>query len=428
MIKRVFASIGVIVTASVAYVMLQPEPIKVIDDGVVIEHETRADSVLEVLEELNITLDETDYVTPALSEDVPEDRLIRIERSHEVSLQIGYGQTEVIQTRERTVEDVLLRYGVTVRDGDTVYPSVRTAVTNGMTIRYQPVVGVNLIVGQDASTIYTMATDVAQLLREANVDVTERDTVLPDASTPIREGMTITVNTNRDVVQYESQLIPYDMVEEEDDTLEEGVKQTVQVGVPGLERTRYALTVENGTITNRTKTDVETLRKAMPQIIKVGTKKVTEPVTEPTTADESSPFIPEAEVEIAEPPKTDDVLDFSSAKQLLVEATAYTNNPEDTVTYDGRVLTRSGYDVTDTILFEGMRIIAVDPAIIPLGTRVYVEGIGMAIALDTGSAIKGQKIDIMMDELEEAVTFGRKPLTIWVIPKQEEEKEGTDNA
>ncbi|WP_214786194.1 3D domain-containing protein [Exiguobacterium sp. s183] len=428
MIKRVFASIGVIVTASVAYVMLQPEPIKVIDDGVVIEHETRADSVLEVLEELNITLDETDYVTPALSEDVPEDRLIRIERSHEVSLQIGYGQTEVIQTRERTVEDVLLRYGVTVRDGDTVYPSVRTAVTNGMTIRYQPVVGVNLIVGQDASTIYTMATDVAQLLREANVDVTERDTVLPDASTPIREGMTITVNTNRDVVQYESQLIPYDMVEEEDDTLEEGVKQTVQVGVPGLERTRYALTVENGTITNRTKTDVETLRKAMPQIIKVGTKKVTEPVTEPTTADESSPFIPEAEVEIAEPPKTDDVLDFSSAKQLLVEATAYTNNPEDTVTYDGRVLTRSGYDVTDTILFEGMRIIAVDPAIIPLGTRVYVEGIGMAIALDTGSAIKGQKIDIMMDEKEEAVTFGRKPLTIWVIPKQEEEKEGTDNA
>lgn len=428
MIKRVFASIGVIVTAAVAYVMLQPEPIKVIDDGVVIEHETRADSVLEVLEELNITLDETDYVTPALSEDVPEDRLIRIERSHEVSLQIGYGQTEVIQTRERTVEDVLLRYGVTVRDGDTVYPSIRTAVTNGMTIRYQPVVVVNLIVGQDASTIYTMATDVAQLLREANVGVTERDTVLPDASTPIREGMTITVNTNRDVVQYESQLIPYDMVEEEDDTLEEGVKKTVQVGVPGLERTRYALTVENGTITNRTKTDVETLRKAMPQIIKVGTKKVTEPVTEPTTADESSPFIPEAEVEIAEPPKTDDVLDFSSAKQLLVEATAYTNNPEDTVTYDGRVLTRSGYDVTDTILFEGMRIIAVDPAIIPLGTRVYVEGIGMAIALDTGSAIKGQKIDIMMDEKEEAVTFGRKPLTIWVIPKQEEEKEGTDNA
>lgn len=420
MIKRVLASIGVIATASVAYVMWQPETIKVVDDGVVIEYETRADSVLEVLEELGITLNETDYVTPALSEDIPEERLIRIERSHEIALQIGYGQTEIVQTRERTVEDVLLRYGVTVRDGDTVYPSVRTPVTNGMTIRYQPVVLVNLIVGQEALMLYTMATDVEQLLIEENIEVTESDTVMPAPSTQIREGMTITVNTNRDVVQYESQLIPFDVVEEEDDTIEQGVKQTVQVGIPGLERTRYELTVENGTITNRTKTGVETLRKTMPQIIKVGTKKVTEPITEPATTDESSPFAPEAEIEIAEPPKTDDVLDFSSAKQLLVEATAYTNNPEDTVTYNGRVLTRSGYDVTDTILYEGMRIIAVDPAIIPLGTRVYVEGIGMAIALDTGSAIKGQKIDIMMDEKEEAVTFGRKPLTIWVIPKQQE--------
>lgn len=420
MIKRVLASIGVIATASVAYVMWQPETIKVVDDGVVIEYETRADSVLEVLEELGITLNETDYVTPALSEDIPEERLIRIERSHEIALQIGYGQTEIVQTREQTVEDVLLRYGVTVRDGDTVYPSVRTPVTNGMTIRYQPVVLVNLIVGQEALMLYTMATDVEQLLIEENIEVTESDTVMPAPSTQIREGMTITVNTNRDVVQYESQLIPFDVVEEEDDTIEQGVKQTVQVGIPGLERTRYELTVENGTITNRTKTGVETLRKTMPQIIKVGTKKVTEPITEPATTDESSPFAPEAEIEIAEPPKTDDVLDFSSAKQLLVEATAYTNNPEDTVTYNGRVLTRSGYDVTDTILYEGMRIIAVDPAIIPLGTRVYVEGIGMAIALDTGSAIKGQKIDIMMDEKEEAVTFGRKPLTIWVIPKQQE--------
>ncbi|MBR3320741.1 MAG: DUF348 domain-containing protein, partial [Exiguobacterium sp.] len=288
MIKRVLASIGIIATASVVYVMLQPEPIRIVDDGVVIEHETRADSVLEVLEELNITLDESDYVTPALSEDVPDDRLIRIERSHEVSLQIGYGQTETVQTRERTVEDVLLRYGVTVRDGDTVYPSARTPVTNGMTIRYQPVVAVNLIVGQEALTIYTMATDVEQLLMEENIDVTESDTVMPAPSTPIREGLTITVNTNRDVVQYESELIPFEVVEEEDDTLEEGVMQMVQVGVPGLERTRYALTVENGTITNRTKTGVETLRKTMPQIIKVGTKKVTEPVTDPesTTADE----------------------------------------------------------------------------------------------------------------------------------------------
>lgn len=428
MMKRLVISIAVLVAATAAYVLVQPETITVIDDGVAVEYETRADSVLQVLEEMDISLEESDYVTPALSEDLPTDRIIRIERSHHVSLQIGYGQTETIKTRERTVEDVLLRYGVTVREGDAVYPAVRTPISDGMTIRYQPVVSVNLIVGQEARTVYTMASDVTQLLLEEGVNITDRDTVFPDRSTLIRDGLTITVNTNRDVVQYESQLIPFEVVEESDDTLEIGTKEVAQVGIPGLERTRYELTVENGTITNRAKTKVETLRKTQPQIIKVGTKKVAEPVTEPTSASTTNPFEAEAEVEMTESPKPDDVLDFTSAKQLLVEATAYTNNAEDTVTYDGRVLTRSGYDVTDTILFEGMRIIAVDPAIIPLGTRVYIEGIGMAIALDTGSAIKGHKIDLLMDTKEEAVSFGRKPMTIWVIPKQDEEKEGNDHA
>lgn len=428
MMKRLVISIAVLVAATAAYVLVQPETITVIDDGVAVEYETRADSVLQVLEEMDISLEESDYVTPALSEDLPTDRIIRIERSHHVSLQIGYGQTETIKTRERTVEDVLLRYGVTVREGDAVYPAVRTPISDGMTIRYQPVVSVNLIVGQEARTVYTMASDVTQLLLEEGVNITDRDTVFPDQSTLIRDGLTITVNTNRDVVQYESQLIPFEVVEESDDTLEIGTKEVAQVGIPGLERTRYELTVENGTITNRAKTKVETLRKTQPQIIKVGTKKVAEPVTEPTSASTTNPFEAEAEVEMTESPKPDDVLDFTSAKQLLVEATAYTNNAEDTVTYDGRVLTRSGYDVTDTIMFEGMRIIAVDPAIIPLGTRVYIEGIGMAIALDTGSAIKGHKIDLLMDTKEEAVSFGRKPMTIWVIPKQDEEKEGNDHA
>lgn len=428
MMKRLVISIAVLVAATAAYVLMQPETITVIDDGVAVEFETRADSVLQVLEEMDISLEESDYVTPALSEDLPTDRIIRIERSHRISLQIGYGQTETIKTRERTVEDVLLRYGVTVREGDAVYPAVRTPISDGMTIRYQPVVSVNLIVGQEARTVYTMASDVTQLLLEEGVNITDRDTVFPDQSTLIRDGLTITVNTNRDVVQYESQLIPFEVVEESDDTLEIGTKEVAQVGIPGLERTRYELTVENGTITNRAKTKVETLRKTQPQIIKVGTKKVAEPVTEPTSASTTNPFEAEAEVEMTESPKPDDVLDFTSAKQLLVEATAYTNNAEDTVTYDGRVLTRSGYDVTDTIMFEGMRIIAVDPAIIPLGTRVYIEGIGMAIALDTGSAIKGHKIDLLMDTKEEAVSFGRKPMTIWVIPKQDEEKEGNDHA
>lgn len=434
MIRRVLLSVGVVIVAVFAYVMMQPETITIIDNGIKTEHDTKAGSVIEVLDEAGITIDEADYVTPALSADIPPERIIHIERAHTVSLQIGYGQMETVDTRERTVGDVLLRYGVSVREGDDVYPSVRTPITSGMTIRYQPVVTLDLIIGDDATKVYTMASTVEEALREARIEISERDTVVPALTTEVRDGMTITVNMSRDVVQYENRLIPFEIVEEEDATLEVGTTKVSQVGVPGLERTRYALTVENGTITNRTETEVKMLQTVRPQIIKVGTKvaidreiesETDEAPTEPVAS--TSPFREEAEIKIGETPRADDALDFTSAKQLLVEATAYTNNAEDTVTYDGRVLTRSGYDVTETILYEGMRIIAVDPAVIPLGTRVYIEGFGMAIALDTGSAIKGNIIDIMMDTKEEAVTFGRKPLTIWVIPKQEE-KEGTDNA
>nr|WP_214838185.1 3D domain-containing protein [Exiguobacterium sp. s36] len=436
MFRRIVLSVGVVATAVFAYMAMQPEPVTIIDDGVTMVHESRGESVLDVLEETGIVVDESDVVTPALSADIPLDRVIQIERARTVSLQIGYGQIETVETRERTVEDVLLRYGVSVRDGDDVYPGVRTPITSGMTIRYQPVVALDVIVGAEAKTVHTMAQTVEQALQEANVTVSDKDTVEPALATPVRDGMTITVNVSRDVVQYENRLIPFEIVREEDDTLALGETEVVQVGVPGLERTRYALTVENGTITNRTETSVETLRTVRPQIIKLGTRIVAEPEAnqeteqeqeETATTEPSSPFREEAEIKIEETPRAEDVLDFTSAKQLLVEATAYTNNAEDTITFDGRVLTRSGYDVTDTILYEGMRIIAVDPAIIPLGTRVYVEGFGMAIALDTGSAIKGNKIDVMMDSKEEAVTFGRQPLTIWVIPKQEE-KEGTDDA
>lgn len=434
MFKRIILSIGVVATAVFVYISMQPEPVTIVDDGVTTVHESRSESVLDVLEENGIVVGEADVVTPALSADLPLNRVIRIERARTVSLQIGYGQIETVETRERTVEDVLLRYGVSVREGDDVYPGVRTPITSGMTIRYQPVIALDVIVGDEAKTIYTMAQTVEQALQDANVAVSDKDTIEPSLTTPVRDGMTITVNMSRDVVQYESRLIPFEIVTEDDDTLALGETEVIQVGVPGLERTRYALTVENGTITNRTETSVETLRTVRPQIIKLGTKIVTEPETnqeteqkESATSQPSSPFREEAEIKIEETPRAEDTLDFTSAKQLLVEATAYTNNAEDTITFDGRVLTRSGYDVTDTILYEGMRIIAVDPAIIPLGTRVYVEGFGMAIALDTGSAIKGHKIDVMMDSKEEAVTFGRQPLTIWVIPKQEE-KEGTDDA
>ena len=59
--------------------------------------------------------------------------------------------------------------------------------------------------------------------------------------------------------------------------------------------------------------------------------------------------------------------------------------------------------------------IAVDPAIIPLGTQLYIEGYGEAVALDTGGDIQGQIIDLYMDSYQECIEWGRRQVEVRVI-------------
>ena len=60
-------------------------------------------------------------------------------------------------------------------------------------------------------------------------------------------------------------------------------------------------------------------------------------------------------------------------------------------------------------------IVAVDPDIIPLGSRVYIPGYGEALAADTGGAIYGYRIDLCMENYYEAMDFGRRTVTVFVL-------------
>jgi 3D (Asp-Asp-Asp) domain-containing protein/LysM repeat protein len=96
-----------------------------------------------------------------------------------------------------------------------------------------------------------------------------------------------------------------------------------------------------------------------------------------------------------------------SSKEITVEATAYT------ATCEGC----SGTTATGINLLENpdQKVISVDPTVIPLGSKVYVEGYGEAIAGDTGGAIKGNKIDVFIPSKQEAINFGRKQLKVTVL-------------
>lgn len=93
----------------------------------------------------------------------------------------------------------------------------------------------------------------------------------------------------------------------------------------------------------------------------------------------------------------------TSLSTLSVTATAYT----------GGSFTAMGLKPTRDP--NGLSTISVDPSVIPLGSKVYVEGYGYAIASDTGGAIKGNKIDLYMNSLQDCYAFGRRTVTIHIV-------------
>ncbi|MFC5604487.1 3D domain-containing protein [Sporosarcina koreensis] len=99
--------------------------------------------------------------------------------------------------------------------------------------------------------------------------------------------------------------------------------------------------------------------------------------------------------------------DDNVVKEITVSASAYTANCNGCsgITSTGINLKRN----------PDAKVIAVDPSIIPLGTKVYVEGYGYAIAGDTGSAIKGNKIDVFFPSKSEAYKWGRKQVKIKIF-------------
>lgn len=97
----------------------------------------------------------------------------------------------------------------------------------------------------------------------------------------------------------------------------------------------------------------------------------------------------------------------SSRKDVIyVTSTAYSH--QDTKSD----FTALGYNIKKN---KNMKLIAVDPAVIPLGSKVWVEGYGEAVAGDTGGAIKGHKIDVLMPSTSKAKAWGRKTVKIKIL-------------
>lgn len=98
---------------------------------------------------------------------------------------------------------------------------------------------------------------------------------------------------------------------------------------------------------------------------------------------------------------------------LNATLTAYTAGPEST----GKSPGHPAYGVTASGKYvKDHHTIAVDPRVIPMGTKVYIEGLGIRVAEDTGGAIKGNRIDVYMSDLSAAIQFGvKKNVKVYIL-------------
>lgn len=314
------------------------------------------------------------------------------------------GQETVVVTRQDVLKHLLDEKAISYGENDRISLPVGTKLRNGDVIVLNHTSPVQLTADGKTLTLYTTGKTVAGALEDLNIGMDPVDKITPALEDGLNPGTEIKIVRVTKEVAEESMPIAFETVKQDDSNLLKGKEQVVQDGVEGTKVIKTEKVYEDGVLVAENKVDETIAAESVSKVVAVGTKA---PVV--TVLSASSPNVDEV---------TKNGVNFGYKKILNnVTLTAYsagvasTGKDEDHPQYG---VTSSGTTVT-----EG-RTIAVDKSIIPMGWWVYIEGIGFRRAEDTGSAIKGNKIDVYFDSTAYANKFGTKRgYTVYVIgPKK----------
>jgi uncharacterized protein YabE (DUF348 family) len=288
-----------------------------------------------------------------------------------------------VKTHATSVGELLKENGIKIAEKDAVSPAPSVKVREGMTVTVQHSIPVFVQVDGHAKKVTSSSRTVGEVLEQAQIKLKRNDRVTPAVSTRLVRGMKIEVTRISKQVEAVQVTVPYQTTEEPDPTLTQGFRQVAVIGQPGIYLRMYDVVKENGRESSRKLKCERVLAAPVGEVIKVGTK--------PLKNRELAKIIAPGEVS------------RGIYRTIVMVATGYTPG------YDGGMGTASGVP-------PRRGIVAVDPRIIPLGTRLYIEGYGEAVAGDTGGKIKGNRIDLCFDSLEEARAFGRRQVVVQILP------------
>jgi 3D (Asp-Asp-Asp) domain-containing protein/sulfur carrier protein ThiS len=294
------------------------------------------------------------------------------------------GLTETIETQAATAEDLLAERGVIRAPEDALSVDPASPVTDGETVTYRAAVPVTVVVDGTPHTLRSAAPTVADLLAQQAVAFDRHDAVSPPPSTALENDTVVTVKHVDSWTETVRKKLAAHVVKRWAYTLPAGKTTIVDRGAPGVAETAYVVT--------RTP-DRRTLRRTalVSRILRAPRARiVAEGIGEYTALSALAQKGIQGTLRLA-----------SSALSMV--ATAYTAGCGGCsgVTASGRP--------------AGHGVVAVDPSVIPLGTRMYIPGYGHAVAGDTGGAIRGHRIDLGFNSNAEANQFGRRPITVYLI-------------
>lgn len=386
------------------------------------EYMVAADStdIDTVLSEAGITLcmgDKT-YVTEQSGNSVS----IKIKRAFPVTVS-AYGETKVIRLTEGTVSDALTAAGFKPLATDFVTPAPETKLTDKTKISVVKGVKVYLERSGEKELVYVPDGTVKDALKFAGCELCSEGNDGIKQNDRVESGMTMRVDNVFCRTTFVSEEIAPKTVNQSSCALAEGETLVQQEGKPGKMELAYKEKYVNGELVEK-KLDKKTVKAApVDRIVLVGGKA--EDIAENTLHTDVSE---EEEAEDVEQDKHDEADDKAAEQNTEEKTTDNTNSDDGKITYNS-VITGvcTAYTEANGITATGtaprVGTVAVNPEVIPYGTRLYIESAdgsfvyGYAVAEDTGGACMAGDIvvDLYMDTEAECCDFGRRELNIYVL-------------
>lgn len=357
------------------------------------ELKTHASTVEKLLSANDIEVSEHDVVLPSMDAPIEEGLAVQWEQSKEVAITIDEEKTSLWTTNNK-VQDILEEAEIELTEHDKVSPALTEQLGEEDSITIDKAYEFMLVDGGEEQKYWSTSTTVGDFLNREEIELDELDRLEGNLDSEITPGSVVEiVRVAKETTTVEEEE-KFTVETKSDKSLLKGREKVVQEGKKGVVAREYEIVKENGKEVSRSLIGEKTIKEPTKQVVAVGTKTVVASANTASTAstnqtvsrDNSAP---------------------AGGKEFYVTATAYTAgcNGCSGVTATGINLNAN----------PNLKVIAVDPSVIPLGSKVWVEGYGHAIAGDTGGAIKGNKIDLHVPTKQQAYSFGRRQVKIKVM-------------